>query len=654
MAAGGADLLRAWLVAHTSDCGGGVLDAQHVTAFSEVTARAAAECMSTSGSHADMHGKVHGGSVETLLPLAGMLGSVMQLVRGSEPHVAMQPVTAAAFPTGRGAPPAAQIWPPPGDQASLIAVAERLSAALLEPPAWAHIEAGSTPALPASEEQRAASARHLEAACAAMRALSGLVPGLALPQLHDGSVAHDRSGGATSSASASGAGGARAAKAAGGGDAAKRTSHAGGRVIIEEVGNEDVEAEARGAREWLLVHQLLLLVATYSRDERLFSPWLPLPDDTAGTAAAAAPVEEAARQLLAALALATCSARGADPPGATPSGSASLMRPGEARGQALLAAALPELLPPLRRALVAAQPSAEFGASRPPGSSAAEASGVASLIPPMPTQFERAVAARRAAFLVRSTRHPFIGALVPLLLPALLTLLDDTAACVSAHGVWGLHHVAGEALPSDVLYQRELLLDTVRRLVVGCDEALWGCVLPAAVATVRALEGRDATAPGYHMLASELLTETERSFHKRGQRLPLLAHLGPLVDAMGLATTRHMARLMPLLLESLHAFDAPSRASSSRLLLTVVRATWERVPAHAVLLWRHMLSAWARDAPQLLGGDDAAAGAEAVTESAAMEARPFGTSRSSTGSAAGAGLCAYMQSMQSMLPRGGV
>jgi hypothetical protein len=199
---------------------------------------------------------------------------------------------------------------------------------------------------------------------------------------------------------------------------------------------------------------------------------------------------------------------------------------------------------------------------------------------------------------------------------------------------------------------------------------------------------------------------------------------------------------MPLLLESLHAFDAPSRASSSRLLLAVVRATWERAPAHASLLWRHLLSAWARDAPQLLGGDDAAAGAaadtaaasaasasasdgqalpcedaaaaavfqladrllgvgaqagppdgaggssaggggrggvteasgegacaeelartvlltcrvlaacggpalwDAVAESATVEARPSGISSSSTGSPAGAGLCAFMQSMQ--------
>lgn len=55
-------------------------------------------------------------------------------------------------------------------------------------------------------------------------------------------------------------------------------------------------------------------------------------------------------------------------------------------------------------------------------------------------------------------------------------------------------------------------------------------------------QGRDQRAPGYHTLMAELLTEAERCIHKRSRRLALLRELGPLVESMGLATTRHLSR----------------------------------------------------------------------------------------------------------------
>lgn len=53
---------------------------------------------------------------------------------------------------------------------------------------------------------------------------------------------------------------------------------------------------------------------------------------------------------------------------------------------------------------------------------------------------------------------------------------------------------------------------------------------------------------------------------------------------------------MPLLLECLHSYDAPSRAAASRLLLLTVRSTWQRQAVHAPLLWAHLVSAFERDA----------------------------------------------------------
>ena len=55
-------------------------------------------------------------------------------------------------------------------------------------------------------------------------------------------------------------------------------------------------------------------------------------------------------------------------------------------------------------------------------------------------------------------------------------------------------------------------------------------------------QGRDARSSGYHILASELLSEAGRNIHKKARRLPFLLHFGTLVERMGLSTLCHMAR----------------------------------------------------------------------------------------------------------------
>ena len=46
------------------------------------------------------------------------------------------------------------------------------------------------------------------------------------------------------------------------------------------------------------------------------------------------------------------------------------------------------------------------------------------------------------------------------------------------------------ALHADLRWQRELLLDVCRRLVVGCEDTLWADAFPAALAMTKALEVR--------------------------------------------------------------------------------------------------------------------------------------------------------------------
>eukprot|EP00798_Chlamydomonas_sp_ICE-L_P000912 gene912-5232_t len=115
---------------------------------------------------------------------------------------------------------------------------------------------------------------------------------------------------------------------------------------------------------------------------------------------------------------------------------------------------------------------------------------------------------------------------------------------------------------TDLRWQRDLLLDAAQRLVIGCEETLWPHAFPAAIAVVKALEGKDPRASGYHRLMTEVLSEGERGAHKRERRLVFFAAASELVDCLGLTTLRHMGRLMLLTLEGLQAYDVASRAAA--------------------------------------------------------------------------------------------
>ena len=73
----------------------------------------------------------------------------------------------------------------------------------------------------------------------------------------------------------------------------------------------------------------------------------------------------------------------------------------------------------------------------------------------------------------------------------------------------------------------------------------------------------------------------------------------PLISPpLHLNPTLCLSRLMPLVLECMHAYDAPSRAAASGLLYEVVCCILPRAGTHAALLWEHLLSAFCRDGPE--------------------------------------------------------
>lgn len=166
--------------------------------------------------------------------------------------------------------------------------------------------------------------------------------------------------------------------------------------------------------------------------------------------------------------------------------------------------------------------------------------------------------------------------------------IDDPSPAVKRPGLVALHRLATRAARTDLSWQRDLLLDLAKRVLTGCDSAVWPEACAAAVALTATLEGREPRSEGYSMLMDNLLTETERQAHEPARAAPFLAAMQALAPTLGLLLVRHFARLMPLLLEWLHMEHGTTCLQACRCLAAVTRVTWPRMPAHAAVLRRHL------------------------------------------------------------------
>ncbi|KXZ55058.1 hypothetical protein GPECTOR_3g216 [Gonium pectorale] len=518
------------------------------------------------------------------------------------------------------------------DAVSRLAAAVRLArlmrrvAALLQDPSQElYSEVGGAPSTPAGQAAPAAR-HHALAAAAGMRALAALLSALPAPlvvtlEQPDGAAEEDAGGGD----GGGGKGHARPRPAAAGeharasddGHPSSRNGPRHPQVVIEELPSDAASAappptpEQRAAGEWRqlqqpLVLDLLLLCATYAAPRPghhpeasadasspsatggssggaaaaltdpglppapsdIFTPWAPA--GSAGAGAAGALLDSLHR-----------GCRPTPPPSrgsgaGSASGSLALLSGEEVSEQDLLAVCGPTLVRQWIRSVVVQVhvQKMEQGPIKPYTG---------------PDPFARALAARRLAWLLMRSRHPWAGAALQSALPALLAACDDPSPGVAQYGMAALHAAAVECLAADLQWQRELLLEQARRLVVGCQEQVWHLACPAAVAIVRRIEGADPRAPGYHLLAPELLADMERQAHVPARRLVFMPSAARLATCLGLTSLRYFSRIMPPLLEWLHAHDRDSRVAALGLTAALVRAAWPRMPAHAVALWRHML-----------------------------------------------------------------
>lgn len=120
-------------------------------------------------------------------------------------------------------------------------------------------------------------------------------------------------------------------------------------------------------------------------------------------------------------------------------------------------------------------------------------------------------------------------------------------------------------------------------------------ILMCTTTFTQALEGQDQRSPAYHSLVLELLQEADRSAHKPQPRLVFMCCLARLVPRLGLYTVRHLAALMPLLLEWVHAYDKDSSVVALQLLGLLVQYTWPRMSVHVDVVRQHVQQALAQE-----------------------------------------------------------
>ena len=305
-------------------------------------------------------------------------------------------------------------------------LSEALVQAILPPPAACHSQLGGVPG-EIDSAQRESALSYQRAAAEAMKAFNALVPHILLPPLNfsretaagkpirpDGpDAALSRSGltGTTPPVTSHPLSSENIPPLNSLPPSPSATMLTSSCCLIEELEDNEADAELLRQRAHKLTLKLMVIYATFAQDESLPSPWGTLTDEV-GIAAAA--LEATLSEVLG------LSDHGSNSVG---SGSLDMMSQEEKRLQRLLAGVIPELLPQLRRAVVAAQPHpiSERGTAAAAASSSGQASPSpsptgqtleTSVVFPLSSSFDRAVAARCLSRLVRSTRHPFIGALV--------------------------------------------------------------------------------------------------------------------------------------------------------------------------------------------------------------------------------------------------
>jgi len=192
-----------------------------------------------------------------------------------------------------------------------------------------------------------------------------------------------------------------------------------------------------------------------------------------------------------------------------------------------------------------------------------------------------AVSVRQYVVLLRCCRGSDLSSVVSEVIYPVLSSTTAAAPAVQGMGFAGLIHVATHGLPNDLRPYGSLVLQQVFKAIAATEPRVWMIAAPCVVALSASIGGRDPASPVHDQVMTTFLGVARRHGHEPNWRRPLLGSLDPLIQLLGIQTLKFISRLLPLLLEWSRVYDVQSRTGALRVLCTLIRMCWPRIPVHA-------------------------------------------------------------------------
>lgn len=203
----------------------------------------------------------------------------------------------------------------------------------------------------------------------------------------------------------------------------------------------------------------------------------------------------------------------------------------------------------------------------------------------------RAAQALRAA--VCSLRHPAASDAADVAVPAILCALDHFSPLVQVQAHQAVRHLAAEATRTALRRWAGPLLDALLKAVVAPEASLVAVATASATAvTLQVSSATDPSADPYHRLLPALISGVSWRRTEPERTGPFLKALKPLLRAVGAEGLRYSKSLLELLVEWLGSADTETAIRAAEALEELLKATPERVPAHARSAWPALSAAF--------------------------------------------------------------
>lgn len=206
------------------------------------------------------------------------------------------------------------------------------------------------------------------------------------------------------------------------------------------------------------------------------------------------------------------------------------------------------------------------------------------------------VAATRLRWLIEAAGYPWLGrseGVVSRMVPCVLRAVDHRNSAVRREGCAALVALVSATTRSELRWHDAAILDAAAQALSGSAPEVFGAAAAAYARTAIAVSSNDFRDP---ILASAFLAMINAA-NSRAHEPPVAAawvvEAPRLISAVKLAAGAHLNRLLPPLLQWLHARDDSTAAGAAACLELTCKMTWPLIPNHGETLWPDIARAYA-------------------------------------------------------------